>query len=880
MPVPGDSPPSPKIVERAAAATTLGPEHWRDVKAIFLDVVACAVADRQSALDALCAGNVALRREVESLLANDAAAGEFLETPARAHLGGTEPTPWVPRLQPGSRIGPYEISEFIAAGGMGEVYRARHTVLRRVVAIKVLASDSGDPNARRRLVREARNAATLAHPNICRIYEVGEEGEQPFIVMEHVDGSSLRELVQKGPPDLRLALRIGLEVADALAHAHQQGIIHCDLKSSNVVVAPNGRAIVLDFGLAKRLASSSDDRSGDSTLTAHGVLAGTLSHMAPEVLLGAPADARSDVWALGVLLYELATGQLPFTGHTSYETSAAIIADPPRPMTTRVPLALRLVIERCLAKDPEARYQRASDVRAALDAIERRRSWPLVGRLLVSTRRRTVRTVVAAVVLAPGVFWGVRRLEGQFGRESRDPVSTIALLPLANATGDSSLAYFADGITDALIARLGALANVRVISRASASRAATSETTPAAIARRLGADMIAQGTLRRGAERVEIDMRLIDPRRGRVLWSDTYDRSTADVLPLQADVARALALAIRLAIRPEAENRLATVRAVRPDAYEEFLKGRYEWNKRTAQSLRRAMAHFSRAVGLDSTYAPAHAALADCYNQLGTVMVGSGSPQQYRPLAEAEAIKALQIDPYSAEAHAALGYAEHYELRWSDAEREFRRAIELNPSDALAHVWYANLLMSRQRFDEALGETAAARALDPFSLIVNTNIGWVLEDAGRHEEAIRQLQQTLALDSNYVQAHMRLAMALASAGRGDDAMAEAKRVVSLMGRTPSSLMILGSIEGRTGRRAEARATLRELLALARTEYVPAWSIASIYGPIGMVDSAMVWVQRAFDERSNAVAYFAVEPLAQTMRGDPRFQRILAQAGLR
>jgi Tfp pilus assembly protein PilF len=363
------------------------------------------------------------------------------------------------------------------------------------------------------------------------------------------------------------------------------------------------------------------------------------------------------------------------------------------------------------------------------------------------------------------------------------------------------------------------------------------------------------------------------------LWSDTYDRNAADVLALQADVARALALAIRLTVRPDAANRLSTVRAVSPNVYEEFLKGRYAWNARTPQSLRRAMTHFSRAVALDSTYAPAHAALADCYNQLGTVMVGTGSPQRFRPLAEAEAIKALQIDPYSADAHAALGYAEHYELRWVDAEHEFRRAIELNPSDALAHVWYANLLMSRQRFDEALREVAVARSLDPFSLIVNTNIGWILENAGRHEQAIEQLQQTLAVDSNYVQAHMRLAMALASAGRVDAAMEQANRVVALMGRTPSSLMMLGSIEGRAGRTALARATLRKLFALSKTEYVPAWSIASIYSSLGMTDSAVAWAQRAFDEKSNAVAYFAVEPSARALSGNARFQHLLEQAGL-
>ena len=873
----GQSPSRDATNERTPGGGAPDLARWHLAKAVFLELIERRPADRDSALDELCAGDDSLRREVESLLASDAQASDLLEIPAQALLSAGNRAPWRPRFEPGHRLGQYEISEFIAAGGMGEVYRARHVVLGRVVAIKTLGGDPTDVTAGRRLIREAQHASTLDHPNICTIYEVGEEDDQPFIAMEYVDGRPLHELIREAVPTLGQALRIAIQVADALTHAHDHGIVHRDLKSSNIVIDSAGRAIVLDFGLAKRVPSTGTAQTRDSTLTTHGVLAGTLSHMAPEVLLGGQADVSSDVWALGVLLYELATGQLPFTGRTSYETSSAILADPPRPMGPRVPLALRLVVERCLAKDPNARYQRVSGVRAALDAIQRRRSWPLVGRLLVSMRRRTLLAVIAAVILAPLLVWAGGRLRDRLGRSMAFPVSTVALLPLANATGDSGAAYYADGITDALIAQLGALANARIISRASASRVASTASDPADIARRLGANMIIEGTLRRASGNIAIDMRLVEPTRGRVLWSERYERSASDVLALQADVVRALALAIRLTVRPEAENRLATVRAVRPDVYEEFLKGRYEWNQRTPSSLRRAMTHFTRAVELDPTYAPAHAALADCYNQLGTVMVGTGSPQQFRPRAEAEAIKALQIDPSSAEARAALGYARHYELQWSDAEREFRRAIELNPSYALVHIWYANLLMSRRRWDEALREVQAAKALDPFSLIVNTNVAWILDFSGKHEQAIAQLEETLALDSNYVQAHIRLSDALASAGRFDEAIAQARRAVALTGRNSSSLSTLATAQASAGRRDEAIATLNELLVLAQREYVPAWSIGSVYAALGEVDSAVVWTERAYDERSNVIAYLAVDPRARALSSDARFQRLLARA---
>jgi len=874
----GDSPPSPQ----PAGPGSVGPDRWQRVKAVFLEVVEQPPLDRETTLTRLCIGDDDLRREVESLLASEAEASGLLEQPAHSILDEADDADeghWRPRLEIGTTLGPYEIVGFIAAGGMGEVYRARHTVLGRVVAIKTVGADLGDASGRRRLVREARHAATLKHRNICTIYEVGESAgdEQPFIVMEYLDGRSLRTVVHDGPRELGQILRVGIQVADALAHAHEHGIVHRDLKSSNIVIDSTGRVVVLDFGLAKRVSSSSDGPAGDSTLTTHGVVAGTLTHMAPEVLLGSPADARSDVWALGVLLYELATGRLPFVGRTSYETSAAIISDPPRTMSTRVPLALRLVIERCLAKKPEARYQRASDVGAALDAIERRRAWPLVGRLLVSMRRRTLRAIAAAIVLVPALVWAGAKLRPRIGLGA---TARLAILPLGNATGDSTAGYFADGMTDALIAQLGAATNVRVVSRASASRAAARARTTADVAKQLGASMLVQGTLRRTSGRVAVDMRLVEPTRGRALWSDKYERDASDVLALQADIVRALALAIRLTLRPEAEGRLATVRAVRPDVYEEFLKGRFEWNKRTAQSLQRAMAHFSRAVELDPTYAPAHAALADCYNQLGTVLVGTGSPKLFRPRAEAEAIRAMQIDPLVAEAHAALGYAKHYGLQWPEAEREFRRAIELNPSYSLVHVWYANLLMSQRRFDEALREVGLARELDPFSLIVNTNVAWILDFSGRYQAAIDQLRATLAIDSNYVQAHVRLAGALSSAGRFDEALAEAQRVVALTGRAPSGLGTLAVAQAEAGRKAEASATLTEILALAHAQYVPPWTIGAAYAALGNVDSAVVWVERAFDERSNFIAYLAVEPLALTLRHNPRFQRLLTRVGYR
>jgi eukaryotic-like serine/threonine-protein kinase len=853
------------------------PERWGRVKALFLEALEHPESERAAFITAASGGDEELGDELHSLLASETAAGSFCESPAAQVLetSGIARDDNV-RLTPGTRLGAYEITAFIAAGGMGAVYRARHTILGREVAIKTIGARLANDDARRRLVREAKHASVLSHPNICGIHDVGEADGVPFIVMEYVEGKTLAALVRENVPSLGEALEYATQISAALQHAHDRGIIHRDLKSSNIVIGPSGQAIVLDFGLARRLIRDGEQLR-DATLTQSDALAGTLSHMAPEVLRGERADVRSDVWALGVLLYELVTGELPFTGRTQFETSSAILGEPPRPMDGGVPLALRLVIERCLVKDPSGRYQTAGAVADALDVIKRKREWPLVGRLLISARRRTLYAAAAAAVFVALLAVAAVRLRDELTATKH--IASLALLPLKNATGDPGAAYYSDGITDALTAQLGAATDIRVFSRASTMRAAQRAKTPADIAAQLGADIIAQGSVRRSPQHIAVDVRLVQPRNGKVIWSETYERDTREVLALEADVVRGLAAAIQLTLKPAVRDRLAAVRAVSPEVYEAYLKGRYEWNKRTPASLQLAVADFSRAIEMDPTYAPAHAALADCFNQMGTVMVGSGSPREYRPRAEAEAIKALQIDPYSAEAHAALGYVWHYTWQWAGAEKEFRRAIELNPSYSMAHIWYANMLMSRGRMDAAIQHVTIARELDPFSLVVNTNVGWVLTSAGRYDEAIAQLRQTLSLDSSYLQARSRLADALSEAHRFDEARAEANRVVAMSNSSSGSLSLLAAIDVDAGRRPEAVALLDTLLERSRHEYVPPALIALVFKELGDTDDWILWLEKAFAEGSNAIAYLRPDYRHSQMSRDPRFQALLARAGL-
>ena len=876
MSVPDGGPRSdPPPATRQAPA--VAGSRWERLKRVFGEALDLPAPDRAAFVASQCGSDVELRQEIEALLESDGAAGSFCETPAAGLLAGpaSAPSGSVRRFGAGSRLDNYEITGFVSAGGMGEVYRARDVRLGRDVAIKTVSAELGGSAARSHLLREARHASSLSHPNICTVHEVGDVEGLPFIVMEFVEGRPLNEAVREHPFAAAQAITYGLQIASALDHAHRRGVVHRDLKSSNVIVTPDGRPVVLDFGLARRLPDG--ERQATETTAGGYALAGTLSYMSPEVLLGHPADARTDVWAMGVLLYEMLTGELPFAGRTPFETSSAIINEPPRAMPRSVPLALRLVVERCLQKDPAVRYQQASDLAAALETARRSSAWRLLS--VVLTRRPRLVRGAALLVVTAAILLSVDRVRHVLTGANERPATTLAVLPLDNAAGGAADQYYVDGIADGLIEQLGALEGVRVLSRASTVRYRSSTKSVATVARELGATAVVQGALRRGAGRVAIDARLTEAATGRILWSDRYERDAREVLALQADVVKRLAAALEATVNPETRERLTLVRAVNPDVYEAYLKGRYQWNLRTQESLELAVRQFERTIDLDPTYAPAYAALADCYNQLGTVLVGGGSPLEYRPRAGAAAMKALQIDANSAEAHATLGFVKHYDWEWEEAELQLRRAIELNPSYALAHVWYANMLMSRKRFDEALQEVFAARELDPFSLVVNTNVGWVLINARRHDDAVAQLTRTLQMDPAYPQARARLVTALLDAGRNSEALGQALELAERTKRSATSLNHLAVTYARVGERQRAQALLRELLEMNVGRYVSPTAIGQVYLALGDTEHALPWLERAAEERTNAVAYFAVERSYDSVRSSPRFKALLARARL-
>jgi eukaryotic-like serine/threonine-protein kinase len=854
------------------------PERWQRVKRLFHEALERPADEREAFLSEQCGDDAEARATLGRLLDAHANADDFLDTPVAVGSVEAQRPPLT-----GAVIGHYELRGRLGSGGMGEVYEAYDRRLERTVAIKMVPSR--DPRDQARLWREAQHSSGLSHPNICVVHEIGEAEGSAYIVMERVRGRPLSEAIPEGGLPTEAVLEYASQITSALAEAHQHGIVHRDLKSANVMVTPEGRVKVLDFGLARRFASGVNGAAVEtSSWTMPGMIAGTLSYIAPEVLRGERGDARSDVWAMGILLHEMLAGERPFAGNTSFELSSAILNDAPPLLPSRVPPALTAVVRRCLEKDPSARFATGSELHAALGLVG---SGPsslatrLAGFLRASRRRGrrplTLAAVIVLLISAVAVRPGWQRL--RWLTRGND-VQSLVVLPFANTSGDSAQDYLADGLTEALITDLGTtISALRVTSRTTAmSYRGTNKTIPQ-IGRELDVDAAIEGSVTKEGNRVRITVRLVEAGTDRQLSTETYEGSLREILVLKREALRKITGALRARLTPRDKAHLNLVRTVDPEAYEAYLKGRFYWNRRTEDSLKRAIENFEAAIKADPTYAPAHAALADCYNQLGTVLVGSEPPSIMRPRAAEAAIRALQIDPDLAEAHATLGYVKHYDWQWADAEGELRRALELNPSYGLGHVWYANLLVSQKRRDEAMAEVRKAEGLDPLSMVVLTNVGWTLDLSNRVPEAVAAYQRALSLDPDYIQAHWRLGDAYVRLGRIDEAMRQIETVAALSRRSPSSLAWLARLYGQTGRRGEARALLDELLSLSARRYVPPLSIAFVYFAVGEDDGGFEWLEKAYAERSNGMAYLAVDPYLEPWRGDPRYRDLMRRVGL-
>jgi serine/threonine-protein kinase len=789
----------------------------------------------------------------------------------------------------GQRLGHYRIVEKIGAGGMGEVYRAYDEHLDREVAIKVLLPGIlADEHSRKQFHKEALTLSKLSHPNIATIHDFDTQQGVDFLVMEFILGTTLDEKLMGRPLAEKEVVRLGMQLVDGLAAAHEHGVVHRDLKPNNLRLSLDGWLKVLDFGLAKLRLPVTPSAVTES-LSETGAVAGTVPYMAPEQLLGEEIDARADIYAAGLVLYEMSTGKRPFAGLPSTQLIGAIVRQfptPPRQLNRRLSPELERIIGRCLEKAPDDRYQSARELAADLRRLQHESQTghpfqPVPAPMLLPFRGgprtwlaalATIVTLAILVLMVPlWRHWGLRQT-GQLPR-----FQALAVLPLVNLSGDPAREYFADGMTEELITQLGKITRARVISRQSVMQFKGSKITLADIAQKLKVDAVVEGSVLQAGNRVRVTARLVDAAEEKPVWTQEYDRDLRDVLSLQDEVTRAIADEIRMAISPQEQARLVRPRAINPEAYEAYLKGRFEWYKVSKQGIENAERYFQLALEKDPSYALAYAGLADVWSMRSDS--GYAAPSEIVPKAKAAALKALQLDDTISEAHVSLANIEaEYEHDWPAAEQQFRRAIELNPSSANAHFMYADYLISLRHNQEWHTEVQQAMSLDPMSSFFRCFYGWHLVYLGRYDEAINVMQEVIAAQPNFSSAHMGLWGAYYKKRMEKDALEEALKFFEILNDQPAVTALTAGYRERGYREAMRRAA-DVLAARAQHPHVASVRIARLYAHAGDQERALSWLEKAYAARETPLIHLGVAWDWDLLRPEPRFQDLLHRMSL-
>jgi serine/threonine protein kinase/Tfp pilus assembly protein PilF len=778
----------------------------------------------------------------------------------------------------GLGLGHYRVVARIGAGGMGEVYRARDEHLDRDVAIKVLPPKTfSDDSARKRFRKEALALSKLNHPNIATIHDFDTQQGIDFLVMEFVPGVTLREKIASRPLPEKEFTRLGLQLVEGLAAAHEQRVIHRDLKPDNLRLTPDGRLKILDFGLAK-LAQSATPEADTESLTGSG--AGTLPYMSPEQLQGEPVDERSDIWAAGTVLYEMVTGHSAFQGKTATATADAILHKPVAPpgrLAHELSPRFEDIILKCLEKEAENRYQSAKELAVDLRRVSAASSGAGVRVAETKPWRKPVRSAIAGLatlftVIALLIAFNAGGWRGRLlGRDDQPQISSLAVLPLANLSGDPDQDYFADGMTEALITDLAKTTDLRVISRTSVMQYKRTEKALPEIARELHVDAVVEGSVQKSGNRVRITAQLIRAATDQHLWAESYERDLQDILRLQNEVAHAITQQVEGRLGEKNEASRESSRPVNPEAYEAYLKGRYYWNKRDRASLEKSLDYFKAAIAKDPNYALAYAGLADVYVVLGPDW--AVAPKNVNEQAKKAAQKALEIDDSLAQAHTSLASIYHNEWNWQGAESEFKRAIQLDPSYSTAHQWYSIFLATAGRFDEAVKEATKAAELDPLSLIISASLGNRLNEARRYRDAANQCRKTLDMDPNFGLAHLCLGISSVNESRFQEGIPELQKAIELLPGSPYSIAQLGVAYALSGDRARARKVLGELNNPSRP-YLPAYSIAMVYAGLADKEQTIFWLTKGYQDRNDDMVYMKIEPVLDPMRSDPRFQALI------
>jgi serine/threonine protein kinase/tetratricopeptide (TPR) repeat protein len=754
-------------------------------------------------------------------------------------------------LAPGSRLGPYEIVSPLGQGGMGEVYRAKDRRLGREVAIKVMPERlSADADLVRRFELEARAVAALSHPNVLTLFDLGREGDRLYVVLELLEGETLRTRLAHSAASWAKAVEIAVAVAEGLSAAHSRGIIHRDLKPENIFLTSDGRVKILDFGLARwePPIPAAEDATSAPTAGAVGTepgwTMGTIGYMSPEQIRGDKAEVPSDLFSLGCVLYEVATGRRAFAGRTSAEVMAAVLRDPAPELSStdpEAPAELSRIVAHCLEKEPALRFQSARDLAFALRAV-------------------------ASAAAAPKASSGRRRA-----------IESIAVLPLFNAGGDAETEYLSDGITETIISRLSRLAGLRVMSRSSVFRHKGADVDPIAAGRELGVGAVVTGRVQHRGDDLVVRAELVDLSDGSQLWGEHYKRKMADVFAIENEIATQISENLRLKLSGEEKQSLTRGATRSAEAYRLYLQGLFHWNKRTGEGIRKGIELFRRAIDVDPTYAGAYLGMAHCYGVLGFHAIEP--PGETFPRAMAAAKRALEIDPSFAEARAPLAYGLFYrEWKWEEAQREMLRCLEGAPGDATAPNYYASFLTAIGRFDEALESWHRAHELDPVAPVIRGGTGWTYLYARRYEEAIREAERALEMDPAFPIALGVIGLASSRLSRHERAIDALQKAIGASSSTRYRAD-LAFAYARAGRGDEARANLAELDELSKSRYVSPYYLASARAALGETDLAFTLLEQAFAERSHGMTFLTTDPSLDDLRPDPRLAGLIQRVGL-